>query len=246
MRILIVDDEALARAFLAEQLRDLPGMQVVGEAANGFEAVKLAEEHRPELLLLDVQMPKLSGLEVMELLGEQGPAVIFVTAHDAFALKAFDLHAVDYLLKPVEPARLKQALERASNRLQARTQGPSPAAVAAAARPPAQPLERVVIREGTQVHLLKTQDIDYIVAQDDYLCFAAGERRLRKQQTLAQLEAQLDPACFVRIHRSFMLNVQRIARIEPYGKDSWMVMLSSGGHLPLSRAGYQRLKAVLD
>jgi two-component system, LytTR family, response regulator len=155
---------------------------------------------------------------------------------------------VDYLLKPVEPARLHQALQRARERLR----DPAPdrvaanALVAVAARPPGQWLERVVIREGTHVHVLGAHALDYIEAQDDYLVLAAGTKRYRKQQTLAQLEAQLDPSRFVRIHRSFMINVERIARIEPYAKDSWQVFLSDGSHVPMSRSGYQRLRAVLD
>lgn len=248
MRILIVDDEALARAYLAEQLAASADVEITGEAANGFDAVKMAEELPCDLLLLDVQMPKLSGFEVMELLGERAPAVIFVTAHDEFAVQAFQIHAVDYLLKPVEPARLQQALQRARERLgdPAPARAAVHAQVALAARPPGQWLERVVIREGTRVHVLSAHTVDYIEAQDDYLVIAAGGARYRKQQTLAQLETQLDPSRFVRIHRSFVLNVERIARIEPYAKDSWQVFLSDGSHLPMSRSGYQRLRAVLD
>ena len=248
MRILIVDDEALARSYLIEQLAATEDVEIAGQAANGFEAVKMAEELPCDLLLLDVQMPKLSGFEVMELLGERAPAVIFVTAHDEFAVQAFQIHAVDYLLKPVEPARLQQALQRARERLRdpARAPGSLHAQVAAAARAPGQWLERVAIREGARVHVLAAHAVDFIEAEDDYLVIAAGGRRYRKQQTLAQLEAQLDPSRFVRIHRSFLLNVERIARIEPYAKDSWQVFLSDGSHLPMSRSGYQRLRAVLD
>ncbi len=248
MRVLIVDDEALARSYLVEQLAAASDVEIAGQAANGFDAVKMAEELSCDLMLLDVQMPKLSGFEVMELLGARAPAVIFVTAHDEFAVQAFQIHAVDYLLKPVEPARLQQALQRARERLR------DPAAdrvalntrVALAARPPGQWLERVVIREGSRVHVVSAAAVDFIEAQDDYLVFATGDKRYRKQQTLAQLESQLDPARFVRIHRSFVLNVERIARIEPYAKDSWQVFLSNGSHLPMSRSGYQRLRAVLD
>jgi two-component system LytT family response regulator len=163
-------------------------------------------------------------------------------------VQAFQIHAVDYLLKPVEPARLQQALQRARERMRDPTSERAAvnAQVAAAARPPGQWLERIVIREGTHVHVLGTHTVDYIEAQDDYLLLVAGTKRYRKQQTLAQLETQLDPARFVRIHRSFMINVERIARIEPYAKDSWQVFLSDGSHVPMSRSGYQRLRAVLD
>ena len=248
MRVLIVDDEALARSYLVEQLAGASDIEIAGQAANGFDAVKMAEELPCDLMLLDVQMPKLSGFEVMELLGARAPAVIFVTAHDEFAVQAFQIHAVDYLLKPVEPVRLQQALQRARERLRdpASDRAALNTQVAIAARPPGQWLERVVIREGTRVHVVSAAAVDFIEAQDDYLVFAVGDKRYRKQQTLAQLEAQLDPARFVRIHRSFVLNVERIARIEPYAKDSWQVFLSNGSHLPMSRSGYQRLRAVLD
>jgi two-component system, LytTR family, response regulator len=248
VRILIVDDEALARSYLAEQLAGADDVEIAGQAANGFDAVKMAEELACDLMLLDVQMPKLSGFEVMELLGARAPAVIFVTAHDEFAVQAFQIHAVDYLLKPVAPLRLQQALQRARERLgdPAAERAALNAQVAVAARPPGQWLQRIAIREGSRVHVLAAHAVDFIEAQDDYLVIAAGAKQYRKQQTLAQLETQLDPSRFVRIHRSFLLNVERIARIEPYAKDSWQVFLSDGSHLPMSRTGYQRLRTVLD
>jgi len=246
MRILIVDDESLARAYLAEQLSGMENMEVVGQAANGFEAVKLAEELSPDLMLLDVQMPKLSGFEVLELLAERAPAVVFITAHDEFALRAFEVHAVDYLMKPVEPARLLAALDRAMERLKAHVPTPSPRALAESARPPGRPLERVLIREGGRVHVLPVDKIDFVEAQDDYLSFASGGKRQRKQQTMAEIESQLDRSRFVRIHRSFLLNVERLARIEPYAKDSWLAVLADGTtRLPVSRTGYSRLKELI-
>jgi two-component system LytT family response regulator len=245
MRILIVDDETLAREFLIEQLAGIAGSQVVGQAANGFDAVKLAEELSPDLMLLDVQMPKLSGFEVLELLGPRAPPVIFVTAYDEFALRAFQVHAVDYLLKPVEPARLADAVARAQARSASAPAGPAPEALAATARPPGRALDRVLIRQDARVHVIPVQQLDFIEAQDDYLSFATGGKRLRKQQTLTDIEGQLDPTRFVRIHRSFLLNVERLARIEPYAKDSWLAILQDGTKLPLSRSGYQRLRELI-
>ncbi|MGH8220094.1 MAG: LytR/AlgR family response regulator transcription factor [Steroidobacteraceae bacterium] len=245
MRVLIVDDETLARAFLAEQLAGMADIEVVGQAANGFEAVKLAEELSPDLMLLDIQMPKLSGFEVLELLGPARPGVIFVTAHDAFAIRAFEVHAVDYLLKPVDPARLRAALERAVARGSSSPAEPSPQQLSSLARPPGRALERFVIREGAHVHVLPVEQIDFIEAQDDYLQFASSGKRLRKQQTLTDVEAQLDRARFVRIHRSFVLNLERLVRIEPYAKDSWLAILKDGSRLPMSRTGYARLKELI-
>jgi two-component system LytT family response regulator len=245
MRVLIVDDEQLARAFLAEQLTTIAGVEIIGQAANGFEAVKLAEELMPDLILLDVQMPKLSGFEVLELLGARAPAVIFVTAFDEFALRAFEVHAVDYLLKPVEPPRLVAALERAAERVRSHAPAPPARELSATARPPGRALERVLIREQGRVHVLPVERIDFVEAQDDYLCFVSGGKRQRKQQTMAEIEAQLDRARFVRIHRSFLLNIERLARIEPYAKDSWLAILADGSKLPVSRTGYSRLKELM-
>jgi len=247
MRLLIVDDEALARAYLAEQLANVPGVEVVGQAANGIEAVKLAEQLAPDLMLLDIQMPKLTGFDVLDLLGDKAPAVIFVTAYDEFAVKAFEVHAVDYLLKPVETPRLTAAIERARERLQDKDahRPPSPQALAAAARPPGRTLERIVIRTEGQVHVLAIDNIDYIQAQDDYLSFSVGKQKHRKQQTMSELEAQLDPARFVRVHRSFLLNIDRLAKLELYSKDSWLAILKDGAQLPVSRSGYARLKELI-
>jgi two-component system LytT family response regulator len=245
VRILIVDDEMLARSILSEHLNALSELEIVGQAANGFEAVKLAEELNPDLIFLDIQMPKLSGFEVLELLAEKAPAVIFTTAFDEYALKAFEVHAVDYLLKPVEPPRLAAAIERARERLRSKTPPPSATELSQAARPPGRGLERVLIRHEGRVHVLPVERIDFIEAQDDYLSFAAAGKRLRKQQTMSDLESQLDSTRFVRIHRSFIMNVERLARIDLYGKDSWLAILSDGTKLPMSRTGHAKLKELI-
>ena len=248
MRVLIVDDETLARAFLAEQIATIPDLEVVGQAANGFEAVKLVEELRPELMFLDIQMPKLSGFEVLDLLGDRAPATIFVTAYDEFALRAFDVHAVDYVLKPVEPARLQAAVARARERLQSHAATPPIKQVAKEiddATRPDKKLERVLIREEARVHVLPIDSIDYVEAEDDYLAFVVAGKRHRKQQTMADLESQLDATRFVRIHRSFILNIDRLARLELYSKDSWLAILRDGKQLPVSRTGHARLKELI-
>ncbi|HEX2493094.1 MAG TPA: response regulator [Steroidobacter sp.] len=245
MRVLIVDDETLARAILAEHLAKIPGVEVVGQAANGFEAVKIVEELNPDLVFLDIQMPKLSGFEVLELLGDRAPAIVFTTAYDEFALRAFEVHAVDYLLKPVEPARLADAVHRAAERVRSKAPRPSAQDLSAAARPPGRTLDRILIRQDGRVHVLPLERIDFIEAQDDYLSFSVGGKRLRKQQTMADLETQLDPTRFVRIHRSFILNIERLARIDLYGKDSWLAILSDGSKLPMSRTGHAKLKELI-
>ena len=245
MRALVVDDETLARQLMIEHLTKVPNIEVIGQAANGFEAVKLAEELTPDVIFLDIQMPKLSGFEVLELLGERAPAVVFCTAFDEFALRAFEVHAVDYLLKPVEPARLTAAVERVAERLANRTPQPSAQALSVAARPPGKTLERVLIRHEGRVHVLPMERIDFVEAQDDYLEFVSGGKRFRKQQTMADLESQVDPTRFVRIHRSFIMNIERLARIDLYGKDSWLAILSDGSKLPMSRTGHAKLKEII-
>lgn len=243
MRIVIVDDEPLSRAVLREFAAADPEIAIVAECANGFEAVKAVAEHTPDLVLLDVQMPKLDGFEVLELLGRDQP-VIFVTAYDQYALRAFEVHAVDYLLKPFSADRFTDAIGRARERLRARTAMPV-AEIVADAKPRPGPAERVLIRDGADVHVLPVDAIDYVEAQDDYVAFASGGRQYLKDQTLAAVERTLDPARFVRIHRSYVLNVDRIAKVELYAKDSRVAILRDGTRLPVSRAGYARLSELL-
>jgi len=243
LRTIVVDDEELARQVLRELLQAHEEIDVIAECRNGLEAVKAVAEHKPDLLFLDVQMPKLTGFDVLELIGPDVP-VIFVTAYDEYAMKAFEVHAVDYLLKPVGKDRLGSALRR----LKIRTEDNRPAAadLAIAARPAGQFAERLVVKDGTRVTLIPVGKLDYAEAQDDYVALASEGKKHLKQQTIASLEAALDPKLFVRIHRSYLVNLERVARIEPYGKESRVAILSNGAKLPVSRAGYARLQALLD
>ena len=242
-RAVIVDDEELARRVLRELLRAHNEVEVVAECPNGFEAVKAVAELKPDLLFLDVQMPKLDGFEVLELIAE-GPAVIFVTAYDQYALRAFEAHAVDYLLKPFGADRLKVALERVKERLGGKL--PPPAELAAAARPPARYLERIVVKDGSRVHIIPVSKLDYAEAQDDYVALAVEGKKHLKQQTLSNLEKALDPERFLRIHRSYIVNLDRLGKVEPYGKDTHVVVLTTGAQLPVSRSGYARLREILE
>lgn len=241
LRVVIVDDEEPARLALRAALSSLPDVTIVGESAHGFDAVKTVAEVKPDVVLLDVQMPKLDGFEVLELIGPDVP-VVFVTAYDEFALKAFEVHAVDYLLKPVAPERLLTALNRVRERVRP---APGIAALRAAARRPGEFLERVVIRDGAHVHVVPVDKIDYVEAQDDYVAFRTGGKLLLKEQTMADVEASLDARRFVRIHRSYVLNVERLSRVELYAKDSRVAILNDGTKLPVSRSGYQRLQQLL-
>jgi two-component system LytT family response regulator len=200
-------------------------------------------------VLLDVQMPKLDGFEVLELLaaggdGRRRPAVVFVTAYDQYAVRAFEVHAVDYLLKPVSGERLRAAIDRARGRLQAGDAGPDPLPLSRTARRGA-PLERILVRDGDKVHVVPVARVDYFEAQGDVVVMRAGESRLRKAATLGELEEGLDPARFLRIHRSYILNLDRLAGIELYAKDSRVAVLKDGTKLPVSRPGYARLRELL-
>jgi len=243
LRVLIVDDEELARRGMRRDLASDPSVEVLGECSDGFEAVRAASELKPDLVLLDIQMPRLDGFEVLELL-DPGIGVIFVTAHDEHAVRAFEVNAVDYLLKPVDPERLREAIERARERR--RRSEPMPvAALVSAARPTGVPVSRVLVRDGPHVQVLPVATLDYIEAQDDYVALHAGGRSYLKQQTIAAIEALLDPSRFVRIHRCYVLNVDRLSRIELMAKDSRVAILRDGTQLPLSRAGHARLRSML-
>lgn len=243
IRVAIVDDEELARQVLHEMLLPHPEVEVVAECANGFDAVKAVSELNPDLVFLDVQMPKLDGFEVLELIGPD-VAVVFVTAYDQYALRAFEVHAVDYLLKPFDSARFEAALDHAKERLG--TKMPPASQLASAARPPSQFLERIVVRDGAKVDIIPCDRLDYAEAQDDYVLLRSQGKNYLKQETISNLETSLDPARFVRIHRSYIVNIERIAKIEPYTKDSRVAVLGGDGtKLPVSRSGYARLKELL-
>ena len=243
IKAIIVDDEELARSLVREYLSAHPSVEIVAECANGFEAVKAVTELRPDLMFLDIQMPKLSGFEVLELLEEQ-PAVIFVTAFDQYALKAFEVHAADYLLKPYGKERFAQALRQAMDRI-AQKRPSKNKEILTDARPAGERLERILIKEGSKVLVIPSEKIDYIEAQDDYISVRSEGKSHLKMQRMADVETQLDPRRFVRIHRSFILNIERLSKLELYAKDSRNAVLKDGTQLPVSRTGYDKLKELL-
>ncbi len=237
--VVIVDDEELARALLREYLAAHADVAILAECANGFEAVKAVAETKPDVLFLDVQMPRLDGFEVLELVerDEKGrPAVVFVTAYDQYALRAFDANAVDYLLKPFDRARFETALARARGRVGA--ERPAPAAGSFREGP----LARVVVKDGATITVLPVESIDFVKAEDDYVLLRSGGRDHLKSDTLASLEAQLPKDRFVRIHRSYLLNLDRLVRVEAGASGSPVAVLRDGTALPVSRSGGQRLR----
>lgn len=241
MRVAIVDDEMLARAVLREYLARHDDIEIVAECVNGFDAVKAITELEPELVFLDIQMPRLDGFEVAELVGAK-TRFIFVTAYDQYALKAFECHALDYLLKPYSGQRFEQALSHARAH---RVPASSVETVVRQAATREAPLDRVLIRDGSKVHVIASARIDYIEAQDDYVSIRSEGKSYLKSQRLSELESQLDPLKFLRVHRSFLLNIDGISRIEAATKDSHMAILRDGTRIPVSKAGYQKLKLLV-
>ncbi|HJT88568.1 MAG TPA: LytTR family DNA-binding domain-containing protein [Bryobacteraceae bacterium] len=244
MRALIIDDEELPRQLLREYCSSEPDLEIVGELADGFAAVKACADLHPDLLFLDVQMPKLDGFEVLELL-ESGPAVIFTTAYDHFALRAFEVHAVDYLLKPFTLERFRQAVSRARQRVGGNGAPPPAASLNLAAHGRENPLRRLVVRDGAKISLVPVADILALEAQDDYVALHTAAKTYLKKQTLASLEAALDPAQFPRVHRGWLLNLSALVRLEPYSRDSYVAVLTGGRRIPVSRAGQARLRELL-
>jgi two-component system LytT family response regulator len=245
IRAVIVDDEDLARQVVREYLRGEEDIEVVAECTNGFDAVKAVTEHKPNLLFLDVQMPKLDGFEVLELIGSE-IAVVFVTAYDQYAMKAFDAAAVDYLLKPFDAERFRAALQRARRRLGERAPTLNAGDLKNAAQAPGQYAQRIVIKDGTRIQIITADQLDYVEAQDDYVALHSAGKAHMKQQTISSLEASLDPARFVRVHRSYVVNLDRVKKIEPYTKDTRLAILSDNSQIPVSRAGYLRLKELME
>jgi two-component system LytT family response regulator len=237
LSVLIVDDEALARRLSREYLSKYNDIQIVGECDNGLDAVEAIHRLNPDLILLDILMPKLTGLEVLALTG-RAHGVIFTTAYDQYALKAFDLHAVDYLLKPFSQQRFDEAIARARTLLN--ESRPEIPALLADTK-----VERIVVRDRGQVHMIPLADIDYIEAQDDYISIQWQGRSVLKTQSLSALEAQLDEQVFIRIHRSYIVRLNAVKALERVSKDTQLAVLSSGAKLPISRAGYERIKAFI-
>ena len=243
LRVAIVDDEPLARGILRELLAAHEDIDLVAECANGFEAVKAVADLKPDLMLLDIQMPKLDGFDVLDLIGNEIP-VVFTTAYDQYAIRAFEVHAVDYLLKPFSAERLAEALVRARTRVSSRER-PAVQPLLSAARSDRVPLQRILIRDRADVHVIPVARIDYFESQDDYVAVKASGKTYLKEQTLSELESLLDTGAFVRIHRRYILNVARLSKIELGVTDSRVAILADGTQLPVSRSGYARLRELL-
>jgi two-component system LytT family response regulator len=246
LKTVIIDDEAPARELLRYYLKDVPGIDIIAECADGFSGLKTISELKPDLVFLDIQMPRLTGFELIEVMTEK-PAIIFTTAYDQFAIKAFEMNAVDYLLKPFPKERLHEAISKVIKRSLPEKEESAPVSRLFEKMPEQTgPLNRIVVRKGNAINLIPIDQVRYIAAEDDYVMVYHSTGKALKQQTMKFYEDNLPGTDFVRVHRSYIIRIQEISRIEPYGKDNHIAILKSGDKLPVSRAGYKHLKEELN
>lgn len=251
IKAIIIDDEPLARDMVKEYLRSYAFIEITQECGDGFEGVKAISQLQPDLIFLDVQMPKINGFEMLELLN-QTPAVIFTTAFDEYAIKAFEAHAIDYLLKPFSKERFDKAIQKC---LSARQNDKEENL--AEVSPGLKELEegtlvispeqhnRVVVKTGNNIRIIPVQEIEYLQADDDYVKIHTKDGSFLKKKTISYFEKVLDASQFVRVHRSYIVQVQQVTRIEPYEKDGHIAILKSGEKIPISKTGYPKLKSIL-
>ncbi len=239
---IIIDDEPLARSLILEYLKEYPQIKVSEECNNGFEGLKAIKEHQPDLIFLDVQMPKITGFEMLELLDEK-PKVIFTTAFEEYALKAFEAHAVDYLLKPFDQERFNKAVDeflqnsvidgsKVNGLLEEVTASPGK-------------LDRIVVKTGNKIKIIPLYEVHYLEADDDYVNIHTSDGAFLKNKTMAFFEKTLSEKDFVRVHRSYIVKLDQVTKIEPYEKDSHLIWLKSGMKIPVSKSGYPKLRIAL-
>ena len=243
MKVVIIDDEPLARSIVKEYLQKHPQVEIMQECNDGFEGLKAIQQHQPDLIFLDIQMPKINGFEMLELI-EQPPAVIFATAFDEFAIKAFEAHAIDYLLKPFNQDRFDKAINKFKEQKATSTEKATQDLLETASQSPSQN-NRIVVKNGSKIKIIPVHEVQYLEAADDYVKVHTGEGYFLKNKTMNHFEQTLDGQQFVRSHRSYIVNVQQITRIDPYEKDNHIAILRSGIKVPVSRTGYVRLREVL-
>jgi two-component system, LytTR family, response regulator len=246
IRTILIDDETPARDILRHYLKDYPDIEIIAECADGFEGLKTITELKPDLVFLDIQMPRLTGFEMIEVMTEK-PVIVFTTAYDQYAIRAFEMNAVDYLLKPFPKERLRSAVMKARE-LAGKTSGKEKDISGILRKMPKaeNPINRVVTRKGNAINIIPVDKIRYVEAQDDYVMIYSSEGKSLKQQTMKYYEENLPKNDFVRIHRSYIVRIEEIKKIEPYSKDNHVAVLHSGDKLPVSRSGYKQLRDELN
>ncbi|MCE1197347.1 MAG: LytTR family transcriptional regulator DNA-binding domain-containing protein [Marinilabiliales bacterium] len=245
IKVIIVDDEQLARDLLRSYLSRDPRLEIIAECGNGFEGVLAIQEQKPDLVFLDIQMPKITGFEMLELLPDP-PVIVFSTAYEEFAIRAFEANAVDYLLKPYPLERVQVAVEKAMKRIQSGTGSKEELEQLTQAHDETTGLlTRIVVKSGSKIRIIPVETIDYLESEDDFVMIYCKEGHFLKQKTMKFFEAHLDPKKFIRIHRSCIVNTTQLAEIQQYGKESWMLLTKQGAKLKISKSGYVALKEFL-
>jgi two-component system, LytTR family, response regulator len=244
MRIIIVEDEDPAKELLKSYLSTVGDIEVIGVYSDGFTAAVAINKDKPDVVLLDIQLPRLNGFEVLEVL-DHTPQIIFTTAYDEYAIKAFDQNATDYLLKPFSRDRFNLALQKAREKMTLNLNEKNTSELAEELTSSIQ-LNRIVVKDTKGIHVIATNDIHYIEAQDDYIMIYTQHGRFMKKQTMKSIEGRLNPAQFIRSHRSYIINILDISRIEPYEKDSYIAILKNDSRVKVSQAGYKAIKQQLD
>jgi two-component system, LytTR family, response regulator len=245
MKAIIIDDEEPARSIIRNYLKDQQNIEVIAECSDGFSGVKAINEMKPDLVFLDIQMPKLTGFEMLELI-EEMPFIIFITAYDQYAIRAFEMNATDYLLKPFTKDRFETALQKVMQHVSEDQKDPDPVKkLVSAMEEKPDILQRIAVKTGQKIHVVAADDIIYIGAEGDYVMIYTKDNHYLKEKTMKYMETHLDPAQFVRIHRSTILNVNCIARVEIYDKESYAVLLKNNVSLRASISGYKLLKQLL-
>ena len=245
IKIVIIDDEAPAREIIKHYLKEVDSIEIIAECSDGFSGLKTVSVMKPDLIFLDIQMPRLTGIEMVEVLTEK-PEIIFTTAYDQYAIRAFELNAVDYLMKPYQKRRFLDAVNKAIEKIRSGKGNKVPANELLVKKPEtSSPVNRIVVRKGNSLNLIPVEQIRYVEAQDDYVMIYHSTGKALKQQTMKFYEENLPKDDFVRIHRSYIVKIEEIKRIEPYGKDNHIAILQSDDRLPVSRAGYKHLKEEL-
>jgi two-component system LytT family response regulator len=246
MKVIIIDDEQLAIKLVEEYLSDIPEIEILGVYQNGFDGLKAINELNPDLVFLDIQMPKLTGFEMLELI-DNPPIIIFTTAYEEYALKAFEKNATDYLLKPFSKKRFSQSIEKAKQKLEEQDIKPAKyESLISDAKSPDQTLERVVVKESGRIFIVPVTEIHFIEAADDYVVINTEKKEYVKNATMKYYEQNLPTKTFVRVHRSAIININFIKEIQAYNKESHIVIMSNGKSVKTSRQGSIELKKILN
>ena len=242
IKAVLIDDEPLSREIVRAYLKSYPEVSVVEECNDGFEGIKAIMQHKPDLIFLDIQMPKINGFEMLELV-EQPHAVIFITAFDEYAIRAFEANAIDYLLKPFPEDRFATAMNKFLEKKNSGLPGTQQLLETMSKTPGQQ--QRIVVKTGSRVKIIPLHEIHFLEADDDYIKIVTAEGQFLKNKTMRFYENMLDNQLFVRVHRSYIIQLNQITKIEPYQKESHLATLRSGKQIPVSKTGYGKLKQIL-